>query len=46
VAELKPEFEAEGNPDLCHGRLVEGESVLNLAKAGRMTRYLYHARVS
>lgn len=46
VAELKPDFEAEGNDDLCHGRLVEGESVLNLAKAGRMSRYLYHVRKS
>jgi 2-polyprenyl-3-methyl-5-hydroxy-6-metoxy-1,4-benzoquinol methylase len=45
VAELKPEFEVEGNGDLCHGRLVEGESVLNLAKAGRMTRYLYHVQL-
>ncbi len=45
IAELKPEFEAEGNKDLCEGRLVEGESVLALAVAGRMTRYLYHARV-
>jgi cyclopropane fatty-acyl-phospholipid synthase-like methyltransferase len=46
VAEMKPEFEAEGNKDLCEGRLVEGESVLALATAGRMSRYLYHARVS
>lgn len=46
VAEMKPEFEAEGNKDLCEGRLIEGESVLNLAKAGRMRRYLYHARVA
>lgn len=44
IAEMKPEFEAEGNKDLCEGRLVEGESVLGLAKAGRMSRYLYHAR--
>jgi cyclopropane fatty-acyl-phospholipid synthase-like methyltransferase len=44
LAELKPEFEAEGNLDLCAGRLSEGESVLGLAKAGRMTRYLYHVQ--
>ncbi len=46
VAETKPEFEAEGNKDLCEGRIVEGESVLALATAGRMSRYLYHARVT
>lgn len=45
MAELKPEFEAEGNYDLCQGRLAEGESVLKLAKSGRMTRYLYHVRI-
>jgi len=45
VAELKPEFEAEGNGDLCRGRLAEGESVLKLARAGRMTRYLYHVQL-
>jgi 2-polyprenyl-3-methyl-5-hydroxy-6-metoxy-1,4-benzoquinol methylase len=45
LAELKSEFETEGNPDLCAGRLAEGESVLELAKAGRMTRYLYHIRI-
>jgi hypothetical protein len=45
VKEMKPEFEDEGNNDLCEGRIVEGESVLELAKAGRMSRYLYHARV-
>jgi ubiquinone/menaquinone biosynthesis C-methylase UbiE len=46
VAEMKPEFEAEGNKDLSEGRIVEGNSVLELAKAGRMSRYLYHARIS
>ncbi|HKQ75135.1 MAG TPA: class I SAM-dependent methyltransferase [Blastocatellia bacterium] len=46
IAEMKPEFEAEGNKDLCEGRIVEGDSVLALAVAGRMSRYLYHARVS
>jgi hypothetical protein len=46
IAEMKPEFEAEGNKDLCEGRMIEGESVLGLAKAGRMSRYLYHARIS
>jgi hypothetical protein len=45
IAEMKPEFEAEGNKDLCEGRIVEGDSVLALAIAGRMSRYLYHARV-
>jgi hypothetical protein len=45
VTEMKTEFEAEGSKDLCQGRIVEGESVLELAKAGRMSRYLYHARV-
>jgi len=46
IVEMKPEFEAEGNKDLCEGRIVEGDSVLALAMAGRMSRYLYHARVS
>ena len=46
IVEMKPEFEAEGNKDLCEGRIVEGDSVLALAVAGRMSRYLYHARVS
>jgi len=46
IAEMKPDFEAEGNKDLCEGRIVEGDSVLALAIAGRMSRYLYHARVS
>jgi 2-polyprenyl-3-methyl-5-hydroxy-6-metoxy-1,4-benzoquinol methylase len=46
IAEMKPEFEAEGNKDLCEGRILEGDSVLALAIAGRMSRYLYHARVS
>jgi len=46
IAEMKPEFEAEGNKDLCEGRIVEGDSVLALATAGRMSRYLYHARVT
>jgi 2-polyprenyl-3-methyl-5-hydroxy-6-metoxy-1,4-benzoquinol methylase len=46
IAEMKPEFEAEGNKDLCEGRIVEGDSVLALAVAGRMSRYLYHARDS
>ena len=46
IAEMKPEFEAEGNKDLCEGRIVEGDSVLALATAGRMSRFLYHARVT
>lgn len=46
ATEMKSEFEAEGNKDLNEGRIVEGASVLELAKVGRMTRYLYHARVS
>ncbi len=46
VAEMKPEFEAEGNKDLCEGRIIEGDSVLALATAGRMSRYLYHVRNS
>lgn len=45
ISEMKPEFEAEGAPELCEGRIIEGDSVLALAKAGRMSRYLYHARV-
>src|SRR5262249_25122468 len=45
VAEMKPEFEAEGTKDLCEGRIVEGDSVLALATDGRMSRYLYHARI-
>lgn len=45
IEEMKPEFE-EGNKDLCEGRIVEGGAVLALASAGRMSRYLYHARVS
>jgi 2-polyprenyl-3-methyl-5-hydroxy-6-metoxy-1,4-benzoquinol methylase len=45
VNEMKPEFEAEGNKDLCEGRIIEGDSVLALAIAGRMSRYLYHVRI-
>jgi ubiquinone/menaquinone biosynthesis C-methylase UbiE len=43
--EMIEEFEAEGNKDLCEGRISEGSAVLAMAEAGRMTRYLYHVRV-
>jgi 2-polyprenyl-3-methyl-5-hydroxy-6-metoxy-1,4-benzoquinol methylase len=41
LAEMQPEFEAEGNKDLCEGRLSEGSGVMAMVKAGRMSRYLY-----
>ncbi len=42
--ELQPAFIAEGNKDLCEGRIVEGRAIIGLVKAGRMCRYLYHVR--
>jgi SAM-dependent methyltransferase len=45
ISEVKPEFEADGAPELCEGRIIEGDSVLALAKAGRTSRDLCHARV-
>ncbi len=46
LAEMQPDFEAEGNKDLCEGRLSEGSGVLAMVKAGRMSRHLYHARLN
>jgi ubiquinone/menaquinone biosynthesis C-methylase UbiE len=42
---LQPEFDAEGNPTLCNGRIGEGDAVLNFASAGHWRRYLYNARM-
>ena len=39
---LKKEFETEGNGELINGRIGEGNAVLELAKAGKYRRYLYH----
>jgi 2-polyprenyl-3-methyl-5-hydroxy-6-metoxy-1,4-benzoquinol methylase len=45
IEEVRGALEAEGNKDLSEGRIVEGNAVLGLALAGKMTRYLYHVRV-
>ena len=43
--ELRSEFEAEGNLDLCESRIEEAERMLKLCKANRNARYLYHAKM-
>jgi len=45
AVELRAEFEAEGNVDICDGRIAESDAVLGLAGAGRISRYLYHVQL-
>ena len=41
--ELRAEFEAEGNLDLCESRITEAERMLKVCASRRNARYLYHA---
>ena len=43
--EMQAAFEAEGNAFIWENRRIEAEGNLGFITSGRMTRYLYHARV-
>ena len=45
AAELKEDFRAEGNLDLCEDRIEESELDLPRLDAGKKRRYLYHVQV-
>ncbi len=42
--ELRPEFEAEGNLEICKCRVEESERVLEVVNSDRNSRHLYHVR--
>lgn len=42
LAELRPDFAAEGRLGLYRVRRFESRKMLRLAEAGRLARYLYH----
>jgi SAM-dependent methyltransferase len=42
AAELKADFEAEGNLFLYENRMIEGEGNIRFIETGRASRYLYH----
>ena len=44
VQELRSDFEAEGNLDLCESRIAESERMLKMCASRRTARYLYHAK--
>jgi SAM-dependent methyltransferase len=45
AAELKSDFEAEGNLFLYENRVIEGEGNIRFIETGRASRYLYHVRL-
>lgn len=45
LAELKPQFEREGNSFLYENRLAETLGVISAIESGMHARYLYHVRV-